>query len=289
MSFGGPEAGYTADYNDGQDETSILGVYDDTFAQGNAQGITFVASSGDAGALSVPPIACFDPNATSACGSFQPSAETPASSPHVTGVGGANLVTTMSSTSLESKYVSEAAFDDPLESDIFYGTPATGAVFGSGGGNSIYYKKPPFQFLVNTGSNYRTVPDVSFHMGGCPIGAVLPCGPDRSSDIVEINGKLYDVIGTSASSPDFAGLTALKIQRLGSRLGNENYDIYGLAILQQAGSLKVYRDDIPGYNGLFSTQKGYNRVLGNGTVIGINFLLAPFTPVAGNPQTPTNP
>lgn len=289
MSFGGPEIGYTPAYNGGQDATSILGVYDDTFARGNAQGITFIASSGDAGALSIPPIACFEPGATSACGSFQPSVEMPASSPHVTGVGGTNLVTTMSSTSLESKYVSESAFHDPLEGDIFYGTPATGAIWGSGGGNSIYYKKPFFQFFVNTGSNYRTVPDVSLHMGGCPVGAVLPCGPDRSADIVAIDGAFYGVIGTSASAPDFAGLTALKIQRLGSRLGNENYDIYGLALLQKLGVGKVYRDNIPGDNGLYSTHKGYNRVLGNGTVIGVNFLLAPSAPVAGDPQTPTNP
>jgi kumamolisin len=126
-------------------------------------------------------------------------------------------------------------------------------------------------------------------MGGCPIGAALPCGPDRSADIVAIGGEYYGVIGTSASAPDFAGLTALKIQRLGSRLENENYEIYALALLQQAGLLKVFQDDIPGYNGLYISQKGYNRVLGNGTVIGINFLLAPSTPAAGTPQTPSNP
>lgn len=289
MSFGGPELGYEPEYNGGQDEMALLGVYDDMFARGTAQGITFIASSGDAGALSVPPAACFAPNATGACGSVLASVELPASSPHVTGVGGTNLVTTMSSTSLDSKYVSEAAFDDPLEGDIFYGTPATGSVWGSGGGNSIYYTKPFFQFLANTGSNYRTVPDVSLHMGGCPIGAVLPCGPDRSADIVAIDGEYFGVIGTSASAPDFAGLTALKIQRLRSRLGNENYEIYALALLQKFGALKVFHDDIPGYNGLYTTQKGYNRVLGNGTVIGINFLLAPSTPTAGTPETPSNP
>ena len=288
MSFGGPEVGYLPAYNGGQDVTAILGVYDDMFARGNAQGITFVASSGDAGALSIPPAACFEPGATSACGSVQPSVEMPSSSPHVTGVGGTNLVTTVSPTSLDSNYVSEQAFDDPLEGDIFYGTPATGSVWGSGGGNSIYYPKPAFQLLANTGSNYRTVPDLSLHMGGCPVGAVQPCGPDRSADIVAIDGKYYGVIGTSASAPDFAGLTALKIQRTGTRLGNENPEIYALA-LQNSGALKVYRDDIPGYNGLYPAHKGYNRVLGNGTVIGINFLLAPFAPTAGTPQTPSNP
>jgi subtilase family serine protease len=290
MSFGGPEVFYLPDYNDGQDFTDLLGIYDDIFKQGNAQGITFVASSGDQGALSAPPPACFLPDATSACGSVQPSAESPASSPHVTGVGGSNLTTSLSSTSLDSIYVGEQAFGDPLELDIFYGTPATGSIWGSGGGDSIYYKKPLFQRLVNTGSKYRTVPDVSGHMGGCPVGSVEPCPESDSSVVVAIAGGLYAVIGTSASAPDFAGLLALKIERYGSRLGNENPEIYALAALQNAGlPLKVYHDNVPGYNGLFGTKKGYNRVLGNGTVIGVNFLLAPAVQTAGTPQSPSNP
>lgn len=290
MSFGGPEIGYLPEYNSGVNSIGILGVYDDVFKQGNAQGITFVASSGDLGALDVPAPACFDTDATSTCGSFVASVETPASSPHVTGVGGTNLVTTMSSTSLDSKYVSEAAFGDPLSEDIFYGTPATGGFWGSGGGNSIYYKKPLFQLLMNTDSTYRTVPDLALHMGGCPIGAVLPCGPDRSADIVAIGGAFYGVIGTSASAPDFAGLTALKIERTGGRLGNENPDIYGLAALQSFGlPLNIFHNDVQGFNGLYTTKRGYNRVLGNGTLDGVNFLLAPLTPSAGTPQTPSNP
>ncbi|WP_263366806.1 hypothetical protein [Edaphobacter bradus] len=42
-------------------------------------------------------------------------------------------------------------------------------------------------------------------------------------------------------------------------------------------------------SGLTTTKKGYNLVLGNGTVDGVNYLLAPNIPVAGIPQTPTNP
>ncbi|MDE1176753.1 MAG: S53 family peptidase [Edaphobacter sp.] len=290
MSFGGAELFYTPEYNDGEDFTEMLGIYDDLFKQGNAQGITFVASSGDQGALPAPPLGCFDTDATAACGSMQPSAETPASSPHVTGVGGTNLETTLSATTLDSKYVGESAYGDPLLGDIFYGTPATGNIWGSGGGDSIYYKKPLFQALVNTGSKYRTVPDVAGHMGGCPVGAVEPCPASDSAVVVAIDGGLYGVIGTSASAPDFAGLLALKVERYGRRLGNENPEIYALAALQNLGfPLKVYHDTISGYNGLYTSKKGYSRVLGNGTVIGVNFLLAPLVPTAGTPQTPSNP
>lgn len=289
MSFGGPELFYTAAFNDGVDQTQILKVEDDLMAQGNAQGITFVASSGDAGALPAVPLKCFD--GVPHCGAALASAEFPASSPHVVGVGGTNLVTTQgSSTDLTSAYVREQAFGDPLVGDIFYNTTSTGQYWGSGGGDSIIFRKPTFQALTNTGNNrFRTVPDVSLHMGGCPFGAIT-CSPDDSADVVAIGGGLYGVIGTSASAPDFAGLTALAVQRFGQRLGNENFYLYALAATQELGLTKIYRQGIPGFNGLYSTTpKGYNRVLGNGTVIGKEFLLAPLVPSAGTPQTPSNP
>jgi subtilase family serine protease len=289
MSFGGPELAYTRGYNQGTDFTPLLGLYDELFAQGNAQGITFVASSGDLGALSVPSLSCFVNNGNS-CGGFRPSVETPASSPHVTGVGGTNLVTTYNG-SLNSGYVSEQAFGDPLAQDIFYGTAAGNGIWASGGGDSLYYPKPVFQTLVDTGSKkWRTVPDVSGHMGGCPAGSVQPCQASTSSVVVAIAGGLYAVVGTSASAPDFAGLLALKVQKTGSRQGNENGYIYALGALEEAGyAVPFYHDDVPGYNGLFSAGKGYNRVLGNGTVIGVNYLLAPAMPVAGTPGSPSNP
>ena len=291
MSFGGAEIFYTPAYNGGTDFTFLLRAEDDLFAQGNAQGITFVASSGDSGALSAVPLACLEPDATSTCGNFVASAEFPASSPHVTGVGGTNLATTFNANNLNSVYISEEAFADPLALDIFYGTPATGGVFGSGGGDSIVFHKPQFQKLVKTGSgHFRAVPDLSLHMGGCPQGS-LSCSPDDSSDILVIGGEAFEAVGTSASAVDFTGLTALAVQRFGTRLGNENQYIYSLAVAQSSGfGLKVFRTGIPGFNGLFSTTpNGYNRVLGNGTLKGTEFLLAPLIPTAGVPQTPSNP
>ncbi len=295
MSFGGAEIFYTAAYNDGVDYTSTLQIFDDLFAQGNAEGITFVASSGDSGALAAVPPACFAASvegAPASCGSFLASVEFPSSSPHVTSVGGTNLVTTSRTGSLNSSYVSEEAFADPLTQDIFFGTTATGGYWGSGGGDSIYFTKPAYQYLVKTGNpNFRTTPDISLHMGGCPGGAVQPCNPEDSADLEVLGGKLYGVIGTSASSPDIAGLTALAVERYGHRMGNTNYYIYSLASAQAYGLVpKVFHTGIVGYNGLFfTTPKGYNRVLGNGTINANNYLLNLGGPVAGAPQTPSNP
>ena len=300
MSFGGPELFYTAAFNGGTDFTYILQEEDELFEQGNAQGITFVASSGDSGALDAPPLTCLQglPN----CGTPLPSAEFPASSPHVTGVGGTNLITTYTGlvTDLNSQYVRESAFADPLAVDIFYGTSATGGYWGSGGGDSIVFHKPRFQQFTETGNkHFRTVPDLALHMGGCPAGTIS-CGADDSFDYIVIAGGYYGVIGTSASAPDFAGLAALTVQRFGSRIGNANEYAYTLALAQNFSLIpsiftddapKVFRNDIPGFNGLYYSGQtpGYNRVLGLGTVDGKNFLLAPFIPAAGVPQTPTNP
>ncbi|HUJ72631.1 MAG TPA: protease pro-enzyme activation domain-containing protein, partial [Verrucomicrobiae bacterium] len=106
-SFGGPEGVYTAAYNDGTDFTSILRTFDDLIRQGNAEGITFVASSGDNGGLELPSLSYFlgEPGAT-----WLPGVEWPASLPHVTAVGGTNLVTSSISGSLQSTYVRENAF-----------------------------------------------------------------------------------------------------------------------------------------------------------------------------------
>lgn len=289
MSFGSAEVFYTEAFNGGTDFTFLLQLEDEFLAQGNAQGISFVASSGDAGALAAFSVGCF--NYGPDCGKAILSAEFPASSPHVTGVGGTNLRTVSSRDSgLNSSYVSEEAFADPLAGDIFYGTSATGQFWGSGGGVSVLFSKPSYQNWVGVKGAFRNVPDVALHMGGCPIGAVTPCNPLDSADLVVIGGGLYGVVGTSASAPDIAGLIALTLPRLGSRLGNANYYIYELAYYQQHGVLTgIFNDTVPGFNGFYSTQPGYNRVLGNGTVNGAAFIGISKLPLAGNPQTPSNP
>lgn len=301
MSFGEPEVAYAPAYNGGVNLEGFIGIYDDFFAEGNVQGITFVAASGDWGGKDIPSPACFSVSPPTPCGVMRVGVGIPAASPHVTAVGGTNLVTTYNPPSLNSAYVSENADSDPLAFDIFYGTSATGAVWGSGGGISSYFAKPSYQNLVSQqylparAANWRTIPDVALEMGGCPFGDLYYelnglCPPDRSFDWTPIAGTFYGYVGTSLSSPDFVGLLALKIQSEGGRLGNENFDIYALAAAQANGSANtVFRQDIPGNNGVYKTHPGYNLVLGNGTVVAHDFVLGPSLPVAGVPQTATNP
>ena len=272
-SFGLCELYFDASYNGGQDFTYLFKTFHDVFRQGNAQGITFVNSSGDNGALG-----CTDPSGAKATYGV----EWPANDPSTTGVGGTNLVTTHVAGSLTSTYVSENAYHDTFSSTS--GEPA-GAIWGSGGGKSTYWLKPLFQYMAQTGSTMRTVPDVSMHMGGCPSGAVTPCGANRSADVTALGGQFFLLIGTSASAPEFAGLQAIQDQMLGGRAGTANYLIYALAL---AGRDTVFRDNIPGNNG-YPTKDGYNYVLGVGTPHAAAYAFDPLGPFAGDPQTPTNP
>lgn len=270
MSFGGPEADYTAANNGGKSQIYLLTMEEQAFAQGTSQGMTFVASSGDHGAIPL----------VGAAQKPTLSVEDPASDPYVTGVGGTNLVTTATSASNNSAYVRENAG---------YDREAKGEVWASGGGVSIVWKKPSYQKLVPTqSSSARTVPDVAQHMGGCP-GDAISCNSPDSADYEAIGGQFVGVIGTSASAPDIAGLLALKVALTKGRLGLENTDIYNRAKKQNAGSGKPFHHaGIPGNNGKYATKTPYDLVIGNGTVDGRQ-LLGTSLPAAGIPGTATNP
>ena len=117
-SFGGCELEYTAADNGGVDYTYILQQLHDVFAQGNAQGITFVASSGDQGGPMCPSSDYGNPGAHP---TFTPGVSSPADDPDVTAVGGGNLITNTSTTTLDSSYVRESAFGDPQAPYDIYG------------------------------------------------------------------------------------------------------------------------------------------------------------------------
>ena len=61
----------------------------------------------------------------------------------------------------------------------------------------------------------------------------------------------------------------------------------GRKLLMKLLTIYPFAQPVPGL--FHATKKGYNRVQGNGTLNGVNFLLAPQMPVAGTPQTPSNP
>jgi subtilase family serine protease len=305
-SFGQCELDFTAAYNGGVDFTGILKTFHALFQQGNAQGITFLASSGDNGALACLSEA-FVNNPTNGT-SFVPGVENPADDPNVTAVGGTNLSTTATPGVDDATYETENANFDPRLPAQFQISPTTTVTvndntWGSGGGFSQIFSKPFYQDLVNTGSNrHRSVPDVSLMMGGCPGDADLAAqnclALPRSAAIVWIGGEPSLVIGTSSSSPEMAGVLALAVELNGGRLGNVNPLIYTLSAVQTISGganapkpLQFFHREIAGNNDFFTVSPGeaYSEVLGNSTLDVKNFLGLSFAAPAGAPDTPSNP
>lgn len=309
-SFGQCELYYTPAYNNGVDYTGVLKVFHSLFQQGNSQGITFVASSGDNGAVpcvseafAVKPV-----NGTS----FVAGVETPADDPNVTAVGGTNLSTSATPGVNDAAYKAEnAEFDPRLAAEIQISSAKAVSVknntWGSGGGYSKIFAKPSYQDLVDTGSKtHRSVPDVSLMMGGCPGDANLKARDctnlPRSAAIVWIGGEPSLLIGTSSSAPEIAGVLALAIELNGGRLGNVNPLIYQLSKRQTlaGGSgapkpLQFFHRNISGDNNLYKVKPGqaYSEVLGNGTLDVKSFLGLslgdPSVAAAGAPDTKSNP
>ena len=307
-SFGGCELFYTAKYNGGQDFTGVLRSFHEVFLQGNAQGITFLSSSGDLAGGQCPSLSYLKGKK----GKAVPSVSVLSDDPNVTAVGGTNLVTSFTAGSLDSTYVGENAWSDPEIPQDPYGTGGVlnGDTWGAGSGVSVLWSAPDYQSLVSTGSSMRAVPDIGMQVGGCPGGtAILDGGKcdggnnaqngagnsQRSAVKVAFNvghsgGGIFGVIGTSVSSPEFAGAVAHLIETKG-RQGNINNYIYKLAAKQAAGGKTYFHTGIPGFNGFVDTNVSptYSLSTGVGTPIVTTFIGQPKAPQAGTPQSPSNP
>jgi subtilase family serine protease len=311
-SFGGCELEYTPAYNGGFDYTFILQIEDELFAQGNLQGITFVASSGDNGAVMCPGVN-YAPGVDS---TFGVGVSTPAADPNVTAVGGGNLVTS-AGPGLNSTYVRESAFGDPEYPYDIYGIGAnvSGGYWAAGGGVSVVFAQPWYQTGVNTGSSVaRTVPDVGMQVGGLGFsmlngsapgfcnGNAISCSADDSSVLtafgVNYGGGFYFTIGTSVSSPEFVGALALYEQRAG-RQGNVNPLLYAAGAAQTANggpsapaAYQFFHRGMQGFDGAYQggfPSPNYDYIYGNGSPnVAKLFGLTGFGS-AGAPQTTSNP
>jgi subtilase family serine protease len=310
-SFGECELLYFPSYNSGQDYRGVLRAYHELFMQGNAQGITFLASSGDSAGKGCPSVPYF----FGSSGHFLAGVESPASDPNVTAVGGGNLVTVYEPGSLDSNYATENAWSDPeIPYDPYgLGQLSSGGVWGAGSGVSKMWPAPAYQSLVATGYTGRAVPDIGMHVGGCPGGISIlnkksgfcdggnnPVDGDGNTDRsygifaygVGIGGGFYGFIGTSLSSPQFAGVLALLIEQNG-RQGNVNPYLYGLAAQQANGGrvAEILHTEIPGFNGLIQSNISptYNASTGIGTPVVKVLVGAGTAASAGTPRTQSNP
>lgn len=97
------------------------------------------------------------------------------------------------------------------------------------------YAKPSWQTGKGVPSDSkRDIPDVAFFASSGSISgsAYIICEADQLPDPSYCSAQNPDFLvvgGTSASTPSFAGIMAMVVQKTGSRQGNANYTLYQLA------------------------------------------------------------
>jgi subtilase family serine protease len=279
-------------YGDCEALVGQISSVESMLAQANAQGQSVFAAAGDNGATDCDGTAQ-NPVTTSTQGL---AVDYPSSSIYVTGMGGSEFTgdaaaTVANGVAPATQYwngssnvndTSATAFSYIPET-TWNDTATTNTNVGTGGGVSKQFAKPSWQsndgIPPSVDNGMRDVPDVALvsspnHDGYiiCSQGECQPRSYRRSSD------QTFTVIGgTSAAAPAFAGIAALANQRLGSRQGNLNPQIYSLA----ASSPWAFNDITTGDNKMvcavgttnctsspigFSAGPGYDLVTGWGSI-----------------------
>ena len=220
-----------------------------------AKGITLLASSGDEGAAQL----------NCAGTAYIKSASWPADDPLVTGVGATSLTANLTT----GAYGSERAWADAY-SNCF---PANS--YGcSGGGFSTVYNRPAYQPGVSGQGNKRGVPDVAYN-GGVDGGVLVHWGV---GNVVYASYAATDPVfwifgGTSAGSPQWAGLVALTDSIKHGRVGFINPALYQIAASPYLYA-SMFHDITSGNNnwpkiGSSSAITGYNTKVGWDAVTGL--------------------
>jgi subtilase family serine protease len=225
------------------------------FAEAVSKGITLFASSGDSGA-SQP--SC-DPNSSAALFA----ASTPASDPNVTGVGG----TTLTADPSTGAYQSETAWTEPFGCNPPAVAPTD--VNCSGGGFSSVYSRPGYQSAVQK-NRARGVPDVAYN-AGVSGGVLIFSATINVAFGLPPNAAVFFIIGgTSAGSPQWAGLAADADQLGGHRMGNINPALYSIAQAKKHYAAALHdittgNNDVAEIGGGFDAGIRWDPVTGLGT------------------------
>src|SRR5579871_1364198 len=238
--------------------------------QAAAQGITWVAASGDTGAAGCETQGKL-PQASKGM-----AVAIPASLPEVTGVGGTEFDdagatywngTNTSTLASATSYIPEKAWND-TSSGLEW------ALGGSTGGASIFFSKPPWQTGAGVPSDHaRDVPDIA-----------LNASWSHDPYYIYAAGRWYGQAGTSAATPVFASFVAILNQYLVSKgalsqpgLGNINPALFRLAQIAPSAFHDIVQGDnimpcivgtpdcVTGWFG-FTAGPGYDQVTGLGSV-----------------------
>jgi subtilase family serine protease len=179
---------------------AALVVQNDIMEVAAAAGIAFNFSSGDGG------------DDTFDYPGNPPSVLAPSDSPYVTAVGGISLA--LSSSNAIEWQAAWGTNETLLAEPGVVPVPAenAGFDFGSGGGNSVVFQKPPYQSALK--GAFRHDPDISWLADPFTGGVIAISVPFQSPELT------YTVYGgTSLACPMFSGLWAIANQAAGADLG----------------------------------------------------------------------
>ena len=203
--------------------------------QASAQGITWLASSGDSGAATCDQSAAI-PQASKGFG-----VGFPASIPEITAVGGTQFDDAKGNYWAAANGANGGSALGYIPETVWNDTPLVNGFSAGGGGASILFPKPYWQTGAGVPNDKaRDVPDISLTASANHVGYQ-----------VYLYGTLYVVGGTSAGAPALAGVVALLNHYLTSKsllakpgLGNINPELYRLA----QSSNNIFHDVTTGNN-----------------------------------------
>jgi subtilase family serine protease len=232
QSFGNPEWLYSlTDFLGGPNyftENALMA--DQYYALGSVEGITFLASSGDAGGSGY-------------SSGPEGGVEYPSSSPFVTSVGGTQTYFSDNFSSFREVAWSSQGFVPNIVNEG-----------GSGGGVSILEPRPWYQQGLKAPQSFpdgRLNPDISLQAGAAPATMIVD------------SGQTIQTGGTSESTQLFAGIVALMAESNGGTLGLLNPFLYKVG---NDSSLypRAYQPITSGFNIPWTASYGYNLVTGWG-------------------------
>jgi PKD repeat protein len=229
--------------------------YNNLWAQAAAQGITVLVAAGDSGAAG-----CSAGSASSGSGqAVSGLASTPnnvcvggtmfneGSGSYWSAANGAGLASALG-------YIPEKAWNESA-------SVGGSGLWATGGGASILYAKPTWQAAPGVPADgHRDVPDLALSAGS------------HDGYLIQAQGGLQAVGGTSCAAPAFAGIVALVVQATGQRQGNINPVLYKLGNAQFRGTgSAVFHDVLSGSNTVpgaagFASGTGYDQSTGLGSV-----------------------
>ncbi|WP_213805924.1 protease pro-enzyme activation domain-containing protein [Granulicella sp. dw_53] len=277
--------------------TSLMTTMNQYFQQANAQGLTVVGPTGDAGATD-----CDAGNYPAVAGL---AVDFPASSPYVTAAGGSMFIAADSAFWSTTNNTNGGSALSYIPEMVWNESSAANGLGAGGGGASSFFSKPYWQIGATVPQDSaRDTPDISLNSASGHDGSLYCSSGSCVTGFRAADGQSLSVVGgTSVATPSFAGILALVEQKIGARIGNAGPVLYALA--NSSSSATVFHDITSGNNSSactagtqncptggtigYSAGTGYDQATGWGSVDAFNLannwkVVTPISATAGAGQ-----